>query len=95
MIQLEDQFWEVNADCEYDSPKQLPAKAKPKISIPAKKLECYCKSSMEKEIPEENDIFCFMQHDRNAANINLKSCILLDNESTVHAFCNKDFLRFL
>ena len=34
-----------------------------------------------------------MQTDRSSAGLNLKNCVLLDSESTVHAFCNSNLLE--
>ena len=34
-----------------------------------------------------------MQTDRSSAGLNLKNCVLLDNEPTVHAFCNSNLLE--
>merc|ERR1712197_78514 len=36
---------------------------------------------------------CLMQTDRSAVGLNLKNCVLLDSESTVHAFCNDSLLE--
>lgn len=43
--------------------------------------------------PDENLKPYFMQHIKDASGLNLRNCILLDNESTVHAFCNKNLLE--
>ena len=47
----------------------------------------------QKEISLHHNGICLMQTDRSAAGLNLKNCVLLDSESTVHAFCNSNLLE--
>ena len=37
--------------------------------------------------------FTFAQNCRSAEGINLRNCVLLDSESTVHAFCNRNLVE--
>ena len=37
--------------------------------------------------------FTFVQNCRSAEGINLRNCVLLDSESTVHAFCNRNLVE--
>ena len=37
--------------------------------------------------------FIFAQNCRSAEGINLRNCVLLDSESTVHAFCNRNLVE--
>ena len=38
-------------------------------------------------------IFTFVQNYRSAEGLNLRNCVLLDSESTVCAFCNRNLLE--
>ena len=46
-----------------------------------------------RNISTHHNGICLMQTDRSAAGLNLKNCVLLDSESTVHAFCNSNLLE--
>ena len=47
----------------------------------------------QKYITLHHNGICLMQTDRSAAGLNLKRCVLLDSESTVHTFCNSILLE--
>ena len=49
--------------------------------------------SDQKDISVHHNGMCLMQTDRSSAGLNLKNCVLLDSESTVHAFCNSNLLE--
>ena len=42
---------------------------------------------VQRGISVHHNGMCLMQADRGSAGLNLKNCVLLDSESTVHAFC--------
>ena len=46
----------------------------------------------QKDISVHHNGMCLIQTDRSSAGLNLKNCVLLDSESTVHAFCNSNLL---
>ena len=41
---------------------------------------------------DTDDEYTFVQDCRSAAGLDLTQCVLLDSESTVHAFCNRDLV---
>ena len=47
----------------------------------------------QRNISSHHNGICLMQTDRSATGLNLRNCVLLDSESTVHAFCNSNLLE--
>ena len=47
----------------------------------------------QRNISSHHNGICLMQTDRSATGLNLKNCVLLDSQSTVHAFCNSNLLE--